>query len=345
MFGHKKTTHERVARQLGFIETVGHERVASQLGFIETVGKANSIWRNPAESEKLSRIGNIFSWAFLTAIAVGVSFAAEGAAHHIFKVLPTNQTPLTTTTVATGAFLSPFVQYPIALGQAAVNLGLAGATTAVAGGLFKKVRRKDGLLDPEELPIALANFYLSSKSAGDNTKFVEAGRQVICDLFTGDNTIVDLVASAKFIKELSLDPNLASQNPNYLRLAEQIRIAEVNALTCLLCLEDQHLSSFLSKVVGKDAAGYRNMILKAAEKIPEVEEWLDTNLCANSRDTWPSIKESIQQGRPLSGAQKTCLLMLPTMGGLQYSSDLVSELLEPPVMSAINPAATSAHQR
>jgi hypothetical protein len=307
--------------------------------------------RKPALSKKSTRIGSFFAWAAVTAAAVGVSFAAEGAAHHS-KVLPTNQKPLTTITVAAGAFLSPVVQYSIAAGQGAIHLGLAGATAAVAGGLFKKARGKNGLLDPQELSTALANFYLSSDSAGDNTKFVTAGRQVIRNLFsvTGVNTIAELLASAKFIKELSLDPDLAPQNPEYLNLAEQIRIATVNALTCLLCLENQHLSSFLKDIVGTNAAGYRNMILEAAEGIPEVEEWLSVNLCANNSDTWSSIKAAIQEGNQLSEAQRTCLLMLPTKGGLQYSPGLAVDLLplgngQPPVRSAISPAAVAAASR
>ena len=296
----------------------------------EIVDKINGdlVIRKPAKREKLLRIDNICSWAFLTAVAVGGSFAAEGAAHHFFKVLPKNQTPLTTIIVATVAFRSPFVQYPIAAGQAAINLGLAGATTAVAGGLFKKARRKNGLLDPQELSTALINFHLSSKSAADNEKFVEAGHKVIRDLFnvTGDNTMEDLVASAKSMKALSLGPDFAHQNPEYLHLAEKIRIAAVNALTCLLCLKDQHLSSFLKDIVGKDAADYRKIILEAAE-IPEVEEWLRDNLCVNGDDTWQSIKESIQKGEMLSEAQRACLLMLPTKGGLQYSLGLKMDLL------------------
>ncbi len=306
------------------------------------------IIRKPADIEKLILIDKIFVWAIATAVAVGGSFAAEGAAHHFFKVFPKNQTLLTTTTVVTAAFLSPVIQYPIAAGQAAINLGLAGATTAVAGGLFKKARRKNGLLDPQELSTALINFHLSSKSAADNEKFVEAGHDVIRDLFnvTGDNTMADLVASAKSMNAFSLGQDLAPQNPEYLHLAEEIRIAAVNALTCLLFLEDEHLSSFLSEVVGKDAADYSEIILEAAE-IPEVEEWLDTNLCANNRKTWPSIKKSIQDGTPLSDPQRTCLLMLPTKGGLQYSSGLAIDLLDqgngqPPVRSAINPTAAAA---
>ena len=224
--------------------------------------KDGLVIEKPAKSKRITR--NIFAWAAVTAVAVGGSFAAEGAAHHVFKVLPTNQTPLTTTTVVTGAFLSPVVQYSIAAGQAAINFGLAGATAAVAGGLFKKARRKNGLLDPQELSTALVNFHLSSTSAGDNENFVEAGHDVIRDLFnvTGDNTMADLVASAKSINAFSLSPDLAPQNPEYQRLAEQIRIATVNAQTCLQCLGDQHLSSFLKKIVGKDEAQYQKVILE-----------------------------------------------------------------------------------
>jgi hypothetical protein len=181
---------------------------------------------------------------------------------------------------------------------------------------------------------------------------VEAGRQVIRDLFnvTGDNTTADLVASAKSMNAFSLDPDFAPQNPEYLRLAEQIRIAAVNALTCLLCLENQHLSSFLKDIVGTNAAEYQEMILIAAEEIPEVEEWLSVNLCANNSDTWLSIKAAIQEGAKLSEAQKKCLLMLPTKGGLQYSTGLAVDLLgsdnvQPPVRSAITPATVTAASR
>jgi hypothetical protein len=339
MFGRQQTTAQKVA---------------VQLGLIEKVRAANLIWKNPWG--KITNIGDFaaatvssafFSTTF-TVFAVGFSSIAEQVCRD-FDVLQSDQRPLTVLSLTTGAILSPLFSMPITAGQAAVNLGLAGATAAVAGGLFKKARRENGLLDPQELSTALANFHLSSKSAGDNTKFVEAGRKVIRDLFnvTGDNTIAELVASAK---ELSLDPDLAPQNPEYLRLAEQIRIAAVNALTCLLCLENQHLSSFLKDIVGTNAAEYREMILKAADNIPEVEEWLSVNLCANNSDTWLSIKAAIQEGAKLSEAQKTCLSMLPSEGGLQYSTGLAIDLLgsdnvQPPVRSAITPATVTAASR
>jgi hypothetical protein len=337
MFGRKETTAEKVA---------------DQLELIKKVRAANSVWENPWG--KITNIGDFaaatFSSAFFstafTVFAVGFSSIAEQVGRD-FGVLESDQRPLTVLSLTAGAILSPLFAMPITAGQAAVNLGLAGATAAVVGGLFKKARRKNGLLDPQELSTALANFYLSSDSAGDNTKFVEAGRQVIRDLFnvTGDNTIAELVRSAKSIRAFSLSKDLAPPNPEYLRLAEQIRIATVNALTCLPHLESQVLSSFLKDIVGKDAAGYRNMVLEFAENIPEVDKWLSVNLSANNSETWSSIKKAIQQSKPLSDAQRTCLLMLTTQEGLQYSPDLAIKLLELPVISTIAAAIAANRQR
>jgi hypothetical protein len=92
------------------------------------------------------------------------------------------------------------------------------------------------------------------------------------------------------------------------------------------------------------------MVLKAADNIPEVDKWLSVNLCANNPETWSSIKKAIQEGTKLSEAQKKCLSMLPSEGGLQYSPGLAIDLLDsrngqPPVRSAINPAAVAAASR
>jgi len=307
-------------------------------------------------------------WARVTAAAVACSFAVEGAAHHVFKVLPTNQKPLTTTTIVASAFLSPFVQFPIAAGQGAINLGLAGATIAVAGGLFKKARRKDGLIDPPELSNALQDLYRLSTENKYKPLFDEVAHEVahdiIKDLFnvTGDKTMKDLVARAQKIDGLSLRRDLLDdvllddvlldelsqpKNPEYLRLAEQIRIAAVNAMTCLLILKDPHLSPFLEGIVGKNAADYRKIILEAA-RIPEVEEWLYENLSAydsNSLKAWDSIKSAITDRTPLSDAQRTCLLMLPSKSGLPYSLGLAIDLLRDPplpVRSAIDPTTAAA---
>jgi hypothetical protein len=337
MFGSKKTTAQKVA---------------GQLDLIKKVRAANSVWKNPYNKNRNDKDPTFAFIINMTAIgvignAVVAAVLVENLDDKGQASLPLTIGPVTRLAVAAGATLSPFGGAAITVAQGAIHLGLAGATAAVAGGLFKKARGKNGLLDPQELSTALANFYLSSDSAGDNTKFVEAGRQVIRDLFnvTGDKTIADLVRSAKSIRAFSLSKDLAPQNPEYLRLAEQIRIATVNALTCLPHLESQVLSSFLKDIVGTKAAEYREMILIAAKEIPEVEEWLDINLSANNSDTWLSIKAAIQESEPLSDDQRTCLLMLPTKGGLQYSPDLAIKLLELPVISTIAAAIAANRQR
>jgi hypothetical protein len=110
-------------------------------------------------------------------------------------------------------------------------------------------------------------------------------------------------------------------------------------------LESQVLSSFLKDIVGTKEAEYREMILIAAKEIPEVEEWLSVNLSANNSETWSSIKAAIQQSKPLSDAQKECLSMLPSEGGLQYSTGLAIKLLELPVISTIAAAIAANRQR